>query len=96
MNFVFENSYYFLQCEIGGTLKRKATQASLSKEYDKFISTPFMLYEWAVKTIKMKFCYVSDAEYKSKESELKEMHKVLKTTTGTRSFHAFIPINKNK
>ncbi len=42
---------------IGGTLKRKAARASLSKEYEKVISTSFELYQWADMNIQMEICY---------------------------------------
>lgn len=81
---------------IGGTVKRKAARASLSKEYDKVISTPFELYQWAVECIQMEFCFVSVADYTRKEIELNNVYKQLKTITGTRSFHAFIPMNNKQ
>lgn len=81
---------------IGGTLKRKAARASLSKEFDKVISTPFELYQWAVENMQMEFCYISAADYTRKEIQLNDIYNQLKTITGTRSFHAFIPINNKQ
>lgn len=81
---------------IGGTLKRKAARASLSIEYDSVISTPLELYQWAVKNIQMDFCYANVVDYTCKENELVDIYKHLKTITGTRSYHAFIPLNNKE
>lgn len=81
---------------IGGTLKRKAARASLSKEYEKVITTAKELYDWAVKSLEMNFCYVSMANYTEKENQLKDRYAGLKTIKGTRQYHAFIPISISK
>lgn len=80
---------------IGGTVKRKAARASLSKEYEKFITTPLELYEWATTRANfadtMNFCYISEEEYTAKQNFLEDRYKVLKPIPGTRGYHGYIP-----
>lgn len=44
----------------------------------------------------MEFCYVSSEDYSRKEEQLAEIYKNLKTIKGTRSYHAFIPVNNKQ
>ena len=77
---------------VGGTVKRMASRASLTKEYDGDITNAEELFIWT-KTLKtdMVFEFCSEAEYKLKLIKLNSRLENIKTIKGTRDFHAIIP-----
>lgn len=77
---------------IGGTVKRQAARASLSSEYEKVITTPRELFDWASKHSSVNLCYVDNSEYEEKKINLVQRFQKSRTIPGTRGFHAFIPV----
>jgi hypothetical protein len=77
---------------VGGTIKRMASRASLTDEYDGIITNAAELFKWA-KTLKtdMVFQFCSDIEYNSKKIQLASRFEKVKTINGTRNFHSVIP-----
>lgn len=77
---------------VGGTIKRMASRASLTNEYEGVITSAQELFEWA-KTLKteMEFDFCSNTEYVTKKTELQSRFNDLRTIQGTQGFHAFIP-----
>lgn len=82
---------------LGGTIKRMASRASLTKEYDDTITNAEEFFKWA-QTLEtdMIFEFCSDAEYKLKQIQLETRLGNLKTIKGTRDFHAIIPSGEGK
>lgn len=80
---------------IGGVLKRLAAKASLQRIFENHILTANDLFNWATKsdgTMDYEFCSIIDQE--NIEKELDSTHDFVKTIEGTRTFHAFLPIDE--
>lgn len=78
---------------IGGTLKRLARRASLQ---GKHISNSLELYEWAKNNLdNVSVIHCTQQEYEMKLNELSEQFANAKSVSGTRSFHAFIPVSRD-
>lgn len=77
---------------IGGTLKRKAARASLTRAFDRQITSAQLLYEWAISTnMEVDIDYSTIAEYEATEEKLYERFQHAKTIKGTQKYHCFIP-----
>ena len=71
---------------LGGTVKRLAAKASLQRQYEDQIMTPFQLYEWALKNIpSVTFMYCTIEEYEREKSFLEHRFQKSRTIAGTRS-----------
>lgn len=82
---------------LGGTVKRLAARASLQKPYDQQIMTPRQLFEWACDNIPaVDFQYCSTKDYERERIFLEERFQKARTIPGTRKFHSFIPVSKDK
>ena len=82
---------------VGGTVKRLAARASLQKPYNDQIMTPHQLFEWASEIIpSIHFEYCSLRDYEIEERNLQERFARSRTIPGTRKYHSFVPISKNK
>lgn len=77
---------------LGGTLKRGAARASLQRPYDNQILTPIDLYNWAqIGVPNISTVFVSQEEILEMENSLKSRFSGIKTISGTRGYHCFIP-----
>ena len=78
---------------IGGTLKRRATRASLAKEREHPIKNARELYDWAQmrneeELTKICFSYAASEEYDDTASQFNEHYSKAKTIPGTQKYHA--------
>lgn len=82
---------------IGGTIKRLAARASLQRTHDNQITTPRQLYDYAKENILgISFQYCTNEDHSAEEKFLQNRFLQARTIPGTQSFHAAIPISKNK
>lgn len=82
--------------ELGSTVKRLASKASLQKPYNDQIPTPKQLFEFAngnISDIDFENCTVDD--YDAAEKKLLQRFNDSKTIEGTHKLHIFIPISEN-
>lgn len=79
---------------VGGTLKRGAARASLQLPFDKQISNPRELYQWAAQSNnlpKIEVRYSTIADYEKATENLNIRYSKAKTITGTQKYHCVIP-----
>ena len=82
---------------VGGTVKRLAARASLQKPYNDQIMTPYQLFECVSTNIKTThFGYCSLSDYNSEEKSLEGRFAMSRTIPGTRKYHSFVPVSKDK
>ena len=82
---------------LGGTLKRLAARASLQRPYNDQIMTPRQLYDWAKVSIpNIHFEYSSIEDYKKESEKLHQRFLSSRTIPGTRKYHSFVPVSKDK
>jgi hypothetical protein len=82
---------------IGGTVKRLVARASLQATETNHIVTANDMFQWACQNIKgITFVFVSanDVEHNEKQYELDLRYSAVKTLSGTRSHHSFIPVSE--
>ena len=78
-------------------MKRLAARASLQKPYSDQIMTPRQLFDWASTNIPaVYFGYCSLVDYEVEEKNLEERFAKSRTIPGTRKFHSFIPVSKDR
>lgn len=78
---------------VGGTVKREAARTSLQRPYERQISTPLQLYEWAKSDLSqtMDFVYVTQEEYIANAEHLSHRFSQAQPISGTQKLHAFVP-----
>ena len=82
---------------LGGTVKRLAARTSLQRPYNDQIMTPRQLYDWAKVSIpNIHFEYSSIDDYKKESEHLQQRFLTSRTIPGTRKYHSFVPISKDK
>lgn len=75
-------------------MKRLAARASLQATEIGQILTPVQLFNWAQSNILgVKFFFVSSEEVQVCSSDLQERFESIKTISGTRSHHRFVPLS---
>lgn len=81
---------------LGGTLKRKATNASLARAFEGQIQSAEMLFKWAKSSqMDIYFEYSNVSEYEDAEKKLKERFSMAQTVKGTQRFHCVKPKDEN-
>ena len=82
---------------LGATVKRLHRNALEQRDSSNAITTPKLLYDWAVETIPgIHSFFVSKAVVEEDQEKLKSRYESSMPITGTRSFHSFIPIGPGK
>ena len=82
---------------LGGTVKRLHRNALKQRDPNNAISTPKLLYDWAVQTIPgINSYFVEKTEVEADKVKLKSRYESSIPITGTRSFHSFIPVGPGK
>ncbi|CAH0552550.1 unnamed protein product [Brassicogethes aeneus] len=79
---------------VGGTLKRGAARASLQLPFDKQISNPRELYQWAAQSNnlpKIEVRYSTIADYEKATENLNIRYSKAKSITDTQKYHCVIP-----
>ena len=79
---------------LGGTVKRRATVASLQNPLENHILTPKDLYIWAQKNLgdNITYFFVEEAAVDTEKRQLEERFDMSKRIVGTHKFHSFIPV----
>lgn len=99
-NFGFEAEWHFFAthhgkspCDaLGGTIKRMATRASLTRVYDNHILTPKNLFDFIqTKNTAIHTAFCSQIEHETMEKKLEKTYDSARTIVGTQKFHSFIP-----
>ncbi|KAF4530231.1 hypothetical protein B566_EDAN018372 [Ephemera danica] len=80
---------------VGGSVKREVMRASLQRIHDGHITSPQALYDFVRQHMpKIKFDFVSIAEFKDEELILNKRYKNAKTIRGTQNIHCIVPVRK--
>lgn len=99
-NFGFEAEWHFFAthhgkspCDaLGGTIKRMATRASLTRVYDNHILTAKDLFDFIqTKKTAIHSAFCSQVEHDTMIKKLEKTYDIARTIVGTQKFHAFIP-----
>ena len=80
---------------IGGTVKRLAKKESLQRVESQRITTPKILFDWAIsyfKNISFDFCTIED--HIKHDENMKSRYLMAQNVTGTQKFHFFSPVDK--
>lgn len=77
---------------IGGTLKRQASHVSLTRPLENQITSPKLLYDWAVSAKMMGDVeYATVIEHETTKKQLEDRFSYARTIKGTQKYHCFIP-----
>ncbi|KAE8739899.1 hypothetical protein FOCC_FOCC014599 [Frankliniella occidentalis] len=94
----FATSHGKSQCDAdGGSVKRKARNASLQRPLDNQIISAMDLFDFCIQEMKEKFIFkfITKAEVEPKRRLYHEMMPTLETLPGTRTFHYIKPQTEN-
>lgn len=81
---------------LGGTIKRMATRASLTRVYDNHILTAKDLFDFIqTKNTAIHTSFCSKIEHETMAQKLKKTYDTARTIVGTQKFHAFIPVGSS-